>query len=100
MGDFIDKALNKISPSHIDIVYEDLNGKKISAKIKHKIPSVTKDHVEAPLIDRYHGINAYDSFLLRSYYDIKKNDWIYIPIRLIIKLNCEDNMIGMIESVK
>jgi len=100
LGDFIDKALNKISPSHIDIVYEDLNGKKISAKIKHKIPSVTKDHVEAPLIDRYHGINAYDSFLLRSYYDIKKNDWIYIPIRLIIKLNCEDNMIGMIESVK
>jgi len=29
LGDFIDKALNKISPSHIDIVYEDLNGKKI-----------------------------------------------------------------------
>lgn len=100
LGDFIDKVLTKISPSHMDIVYEDLNGARITTKIKHKVPAITKDHVEAPLIDRYHGINAYDSFLLRSYFDIKKNDWVYIPIRLIIKLDCEDNLIGMIESIK
>jgi hypothetical protein len=100
LGDFIDKVLSKINPSHLNIIYEDLNGNKISTKIKHKIPSVTKDHVEAPLIDRYHGINAYDSFLLRSYYDIKKRDWIYIPMRLIIKLDCEDNLIDLVQSIE
>lgn len=100
LGDFIDKILTKINPGHLDIVYEDLNGKKVTTKIKHKTPSITKDHIEAPLIDRYHGINAYDSFLLRSYYDIKKNDWVYIPIRLIVKLDCEDNLLGVIETIQ
>jgi len=99
LGDFIDKVLSKIDPNHLDIVYEDLNGKKIKTKIKHKGTAITKDHIEAPLIDRYHGINAYDSFLLRSYYDIKKNDWIYIPIRLIVSVNCEENLLGMIETI-
>jgi len=99
LADFIDKSIAKIEPNHLDIIYEDLNGKKITTKIRHKSPSITKEHVEAPLIDRYHGINAYDSFLLRSYYDIKKNDWIYIPIRLIVKLNCEENLLGMIETI-
>jgi hypothetical protein len=100
LGDFIDKVLVKISPKHLDITYEDLNGSKIVTKIKNKISSVTKEYVEAPLIDRYHGINAYDSFLLRSYYDVKKKDWIYIPIRLIVKLDCEDDLISIIETVK
>jgi len=100
LGDFIDQALVKISPNHLDIVYEDLNGKRITTKIANRPPAITKEHVEAPLIDRYHGINAYDSFLLRSYYDIKKKDWIYIPIRLIIKLDCEDHLINIIETIK
>ena len=57
------------------------------------------EHVEAPLIDRYHGINAYDSFLLRSYYDAKKNEWIYIPIRLIMKVDCDHELLEEIESI-
>jgi hypothetical protein len=99
LGDFLDKALAKISPSHLDIVYEDLNGEKVKAKIRHRPLAITKEHIEAPLIDRHHGINAYDSFLLRSYYDIKKNEWIYIPIRLIVKIDCDDNLLGLIEGI-
>jgi hypothetical protein len=56
--------------------------------------------VEAPLIDRHHGINAYDSFLLRSFYDIKKNDWVYIPIRLIIKIDCDADIVGLVEGIQ
>lgn len=99
LGDFLDKALAKIAPSHLDIIYEDLNGEKVKAKIRHRPPAITKEHIEAPLIDRHHGINAYDSFLLRSYYDIKKNEWIYIPIRLIVKIDCDDNLLGLIEGM-
>jgi len=99
LGNFLDKVLTKIYPGHLDIIYEDLNGKKIKTKIRHRPLTITKEHVEAPLIDRHHGINAYDSFLLRSFYDIKTNDWIYIPIRLIVKIDCEDDLIGLIESM-
>lgn len=100
LGDFLDKVLIKIYPSHLNIVYEALNGSKIKAKLRHKPLKITKEHVEAPLIDRYHGINAYDSFLLRSFWDIKTNDWIYIPIRLIIKVDCETDVVGLIESIE
>lgn len=100
LGDFIDKVLERINPNHLDIVYENLNGKKIKTKIRHRALNITKEHVEAPLIDRYHGINAYDSFLMRSYFDINKNDWVYVPIRLIVSLNCEDNLLELIEIMK
>jgi hypothetical protein len=99
LGDFLDKVLTKIYPNHLDLVYEDLNGEKIKTKIRHRPLAITKEHIEAPLIDRYHGINAYDSFLLRSFFDIKKGDWIYIPIRLIIKIDCDNDIVGMIEGV-
>lgn len=100
IGDFLDKILTKIYPTHLDIVYEDLNGEKIKTKIRHRPLAITKEHVEAPLIDRHHGINAYDSFLLRSFYDIKKSDWVYIPIRLIIKIDCDSDIIGLIEGIQ
>ena len=100
LGDFLDKVLTKIYPSHLDVVYEDLNGDKIKAKLRHRPLTITKEHVEAPLIDRHHGINAYDSFLLRSFWDIKKNDWVYIPIRLIVKIDCEADIVGLIESIE
>jgi hypothetical protein len=99
LGDFLDKVLTKIYPNHLDLMYEDLNGEKIKTKIRHRPLAITKEHIEAPLIDRYHGINAYDSFLLRSFFDIKKGDWVYIPIRLIIKIDCDNDIIGMIEGV-
>lgn len=97
LADFIDKALSVINPSHLDIVYEDLNGNRVKTKIRHRPAAITQDHVEAPLIDRYHGINAYDTFLLRSYYDIKKSDWTYIPIRLIVSLTCEEDISNMLD---
>ena len=88
LSDWIDKMLNKIRPNTLDIVYENLNGKKTKTKIGHHSVSITKNYIDAPLIDRYHGINAYDSFLLRSFYDMNKNNWVYVPIRLIISLEC------------
>lgn len=100
LGDFLDKVLTKIYPNHLDVVYEDLNGEKVKVKIRHRPLTITKEHVEAPLIDRHHGINAYDSFLLRSYFDIKKNDWVYIPLRLIVKIDCDSDILGIIESIE
>lgn len=99
LGDFLDKVLTKIYPNHLDVVYEDLNGKKVKVKIRHRPLAITKEHVEAPLIDRHHGINAYDSFLLRSFWDIKKNEWVYIPIRLIVKIDCDNEILNMIEGL-
>jgi hypothetical protein len=97
LADFIDKALSVVHPNHLDIVYEDLNGNRVKTKIRHRPAAITQDHVEAPLIDRYHGINAYDTFLLRSYYDIKKTDWVYIPIRLIVSLTSEEDISNMLD---
>ena len=92
LADFLDHTLVNIYPLHLDVVYEDLSGKKIKAKIRSKDIKITKDHVDAPLIDRYHGINAYDTFLLRSFYDFPKKKWIYIPVRLIISVTCEEDI--------
>lgn len=97
LADFMDKALSIIHPSHLDIMYEDLKGQRIKTKIRHRHAAITQDHVEAPLIDRYHGINAYDTFLLRSFYDINKKEWVYIPIRLIISLTCEEDISNMLD---
>ena len=99
LGDFLDKVLAKIYPAQLDVVYENLVGKKVKTRLRHRRSAITMEHVEAPLIDRYHGINAYDSFLLRSYYDAKKNEWIYIPIRLIMKVDCDHELLEEIESI-
>ena len=49
--------------------------------------------------DRQRSIVLDDSFLLRSYYDAKKNEWIYIPIRLVVKVDCDDELLETIESI-
>ena len=50
------------------------------------------EYVEAPLIDRYHGINAYDAFLLHSFFDVQKNRWSYVPVRLIISIKADEEI--------
>lgn len=90
LAEWIDAVLEKVYPSHLDIEYEDMNGKRVKTKILHRVCVVGKDYIEAPLIDRYHGSNAYDQFLLHSVYDMKKRKWVYIPMRLIISVNCDD----------
>lgn len=90
LAEWLDAALSVVYPNHIDIEYEDMSGKRIKTKIAHRICVVGRDYVEAPLIDRYHGTNAYDQFLLHSVYDIKKNKWVYVPMRLIVSLKSED----------
>jgi len=90
LAEWLDAALSAVYPNHIDIEYEDMSGKRIKTKIAHRICVVVRDYVEAPLIDRYHGKNAYDQFLLHSVYDIKKNKWVYVPMRLIVSLKSED----------
>ena len=89
---WMDKILEKIQPKTLEIDYEDIDGKRKKAKVKHKVASMSDDFVEAPLIDRYHGINAYDSFLLHSFFDVYQNKWIYIPVKLIISLKCEEDI--------
>ena len=89
---WMDKILEKIQPKTLEIDYEDIDGRRKKAKVKHKVASMNDDFVEAPLIDRYHGINAYDSFLLHSFFDVYQNKWIYIPVKLIISLKCEEDI--------
>lgn len=90
LAEWLDSLLEKIYPNHLDIEYEDMGGKKIKTKITHRVCVVGKDFVEAPLIDRYHGSNAYDQFYLHSVYDIKKRKWVYIPMRLIVSVKSEE----------
>lgn len=90
LGEWLDMLLEKIYPNHLDIEYEDLNGKRVKTRISHRVCVVGKDYIEAPLIDRYHGSNAYDQFYLHSVYDIKKRKWVYIPMRLIVSVKSED----------
>lgn len=89
---WLDKIVEKIAPKTLEIDYEDIDGKRKKAKVKHKVAAMSDDFVEAPLIDRYHGINAYDSFLLHSFFDVYRNKWIYIPVKLIVSLKCEDDI--------
>lgn len=92
LADWLDAIMEAVYPNHLDIEYEDIDGKKVKTKIAHKICVVTPDYVEAPLIDRYHGANAYDQFYLHSVFDIKKRKWVYIPMRLIINITTEDGL--------
>jgi len=92
LGSWINKVLERIYPYSLDIKYEDLNGKIIKTKIVHRNAVVADDFVECPLISRYHGTNGYDQFLLNSFFDIKKNTWTYIPIRLIVDLSSADGI--------
>lgn len=96
LAEWLDSLLEKIYPEHLDIEYEDMTGKKVKTKISHRVCVVGQDYVEAPLIDRYHGSNAYDQFLLHSVYDIKKRKWTYIPMRLIVSVKCDQlNLDGL-----
>ena len=99
LAEWLDALLEKIYPNHLDIEYEDMTGKKVKTKISHRICVVAKDFVEAPLIDRYHGASAYDQFYLHSVYDIKKNRWIYIPMRLIVKVRSDSIDIKDLEII-
>jgi hypothetical protein len=89
---WIDIVIQKISPKTLEIEYEDLDGKRKKAKVKHKTIAVEDEFVEAPLIDRYHGINAYDAFLLHSFFDVHLNKWIYIPVKLIMSIKSEEDL--------
>ena len=92
LSKWLDAIVEKISPKTLEIQYEDIDGKKKKARVKFRNAALNDDFVEAPLIDRYHGINAYDSFLLHSFYDADKNKWIYIPVKLIIAIQADDDI--------
>jgi len=90
LAEWIDLVLEKVYPGHLNIEYEDMDGKHIKTKITHRVCVIGKEFIEAPLIDRYHGSNAYDQFLLHSMYDIKKRKWVYVPMRLIVSVKSDD----------
>jgi hypothetical protein len=91
---WLDIVLQKLSPKTLD-------GKRKKLTARHRLFSVADEFVEAPLIDRYHGINAYDAFLLHSFFDVKQNKWVYIPVRLIMSIKAEDDEeISSIEDEK
>jgi hypothetical protein len=97
LANWLDKLLETVYPRTIDLEYEDMTGHKVKTKVSHRVCVVDPDSVEAPLIDRYHGNNAYDQFLLHSVYDIKKRKWVYVPIRLIVSVKSEDIDIDSID---
>jgi len=90
LAHWLDTILEKIYPKTLNLEYEDMSGKVVKTTISHKVCVVDREAVEAPLIDRYHGNNAYDQFLLHSVYDTKKRKWVYVPIRLIISVSSDD----------
>lgn len=90
LSEWLDAVLERIYPNHMEIEYETMDGSTISTEIAHRVCVVGREYVEAPLIDRYHGTNAYDQFLLHSVYDLRKRSWAYVPMRLIVSLRCED----------
>lgn len=92
LSKWLDAIIEKISPRSLEIDYEDLDGKRKKARVKYRNASLNDDFVEAPLIDRYHGINAYDSFLLHSFFDCDKNKWIYIPVKLIVSIKADEDI--------
>lgn len=89
---WIDGIIHKISPKPLEIEYEDLDGKRKKLLAKHRIATVADEFVEAPLIDRYHGINAYDAFLLHSFFDATHNKWVYVPVKLIVSIKADDEI--------
>jgi len=100
LADWIDKILQRLKGNSIQIIYEDLNGKTVRDHIRHH-PEILfhKDgSIETRLIDRHHGLNAYDSFLLRSFYSSLHGRWVLIPIRLIIKLECSEEFDSMLDD--
>jgi len=100
LADWIDKVLRRINPKSVNIVYEDMTGRIVKTKIRHH-PEVTfhKDgSVESRLIDRHHGLNAYDSFLLHSFYSSTEGKWMLVPIRLIISLDCDQEFDLMLDE--
>ena len=90
LSDWLDALLEKVYPSQVEIEYETMDGSTIKTEIAHRVCVVGREYVEAPLIDRYHGTNAYDQFLLHSVYDLKRRSWTYVPMRLIVSLRCDD----------
>jgi hypothetical protein len=84
---WLDSFLGRIKPDSLKIEYEDLNGDIKSSRIAFKNVEITRDYVECPLVDRYTGSTQFDSFLLRSFYDVDMKHWIYIPIRFIISVD-------------
>lgn len=71
-----------------EIVYEDVDGNIVSTDIQHRgvdIPD-NYEYIEAPLIDRTTGITSFDSFLLKSFYDVIQKKWILIPVRNILSI--------------
>lgn len=92
LASWVSKLLERIYPYCLKIKYEDLNGNIVDTRISHREPIITTEYVECPLITRYHGKNNYDRFMLYSFYDVNKNRWTYIPLRLIIDLTSPEGI--------
>lgn len=92
MASWINKLLARIYPYCLKIRYEDLKGNVVETRISHREPIVTNDFVECPLLTRYYGKNNYDRFLLSSFYDVNKSQWVYVPLRLIIDLTSPEGI--------
>lgn len=83
---WIDKSLKKMHPDVFTIKYEDTDGKIKVVEAQHHKVEFTEEYVDAPLIDRIIGTTLFDSFLLHSFYDINKKNWVYVPTKLIISI--------------
>jgi len=91
---WLDSILVKIKPEVLSIDYEDLDGNVKNSNVVCEPIRLTQDYVSAPLIDRYTGNSQFDSFLLRSFFDVDEKEWIYIPVRFIISVKSANTQIN------
>jgi hypothetical protein len=88
---WVDKLLKRIYPKTLTVEYEDLDGTIKTAELQHRRIIITRDYVEAPLIDRLFGEYLFDTFLLHSFYDVNTKSYIYLPIKFVVTLRSKDN---------
>lgn len=87
ISSWIDSKLIEIDPNPMYVKYEDLDGKIKEVSIMHKNYVFHEDYIEGPMIDKQSGHSNYDSFVLHSFYNKTEKKWIYVPVKLIIKLH-------------
>jgi hypothetical protein len=88
---WVEKLLKKIYPNTLIVEYETSDGSTKSAELQYRKIEITKDFVEAPLIDRVFGENLFDTFLLKSFYNVQTNNYEYFPVKFIINMRAKDH---------
>jgi len=88
---WVEKLLKKIFPNTLIIEYETSDGTTKTAELQYRKIELGEDYVEAPLIDRVVGENMFDTFLLKSFYNVQTESYQYFPVKFIINMRAKDH---------